>query len=201
MLISHLLPLRFDAERLRADLERILPGEWTAHFNRDYYEGAWKALALRSTSGRANQIFRAPDDCKVAVDTPLLERCAYLREVLAAFECPVLTARLLSLGPGSKIKEHEDFFLGLEYGLVRVHIPITTNPRVEFIVGGQALSMRPGEAWYIDFSLPHHVTNHSEEDRVHLVLDCTINAWLDAMIPFEIDSEAFAGAGGADGCT
>ncbi len=184
MLSSYKLPLAFDAESLKEDLERILPDEWVAHFNKGYYQGEWKGLALRSTTGRANQLFTPPQDTMEAADTAILGRCHYFQRVLAAFECPIRGARLLSLGPGSKILEHQDYFLGIEDGLIRIHIPVATDLRVEFFVDNRRLVMMEGEAWYIDFGLPHRVHNFSDKDRVHLVIDCRVNAWLVGMIPF-----------------
>jgi hypothetical protein len=151
--------------------------------------GEWKGLALRSTSGRANQLHRPPNDTSPATDTPILDRCSYFREVLAAFKCPILLARLLKLSPGSKIREHVDYFLGLEDGLLRIHVAVATDPRVQFFVDNQKLVLSEGEAWYIDFSLPHRVSNHSDQDRVHLVIDCVVNDWLLALIPFNGEAQ------------
>jgi quercetin dioxygenase-like cupin family protein len=184
MLLCHRLPFDFDSDALKTDLDALQPGDWTRHFNRDYYEGEWKGIALRSTSGRANQLYRAPNDDAPPLDTPLLARCPNLHAALERFECPLVTTRLLSLAPGSKIREHTDDFLGPEYGLVRLHVPITTDPRVNFHVGGERLHMGGGEVWYIDFSRPHRVENGGDDDRVHLVIDCRVNDWLLAMIPF-----------------
>lgn len=52
--------------------------------------------------------------------------------------------------------------------------------------------MVEGQAWYIDFSLPHRVSNMGDEDRVHLVMDCGVDEWLETMIPFtcEVQSQA-----------
>ena len=183
MFSTYQLPFNFDADALRADLDQVLPEEWRPHFNRGYYEGEWKALALRSTTGQAKEIYRAPNDTREAIETIVLSRCVYFQKVLNAFECPILTARLMSLGPGSRILEHEDFFLGFEYGSIRIHIPITTDRRVEFFLAGERLQMKEGEAWYIDFGRPHRVNNLSDQNRVHLVIDCTVNEWLRALFP------------------
>lgn len=184
ILSSYKLPFAFDVAPLKADLERIAPGEWVPHFNRGYYEGDWKGLALRSTTGRANQLSTFAHETADTSDTPVLDRCAAFRNVLAAFECPIHSARLLSLGPGAKILEHTDDFLGGEDGLIRVHIPVATDERVEFFVDGHRLVLMEGEAWCIDFSLPHRINNGSDKDRVHLVIDCRVNAWLEGLIPF-----------------
>lgn len=184
MVNCHKLAFAFESELLKTDLGKIHTDDWVPHFNRQYYEGEWKALALRSASGRANQIYQPPNEISAAIDTPVLARCPYFRQVLNMFECSLLAARLLSLGPGSKIREHEDYFLGFEYGLIRIHIPISTEPRVEFFVGNERLDMKEGEAWYIDFGLPHRINNLSDRDRVHLVVDCIVNDWLKEIIPF-----------------
>jgi Aspartyl/Asparaginyl beta-hydroxylase len=181
--VSYKLPLIFEAALLKADLEQILATDWVRHFNRQYYEGAWRGVALRASSGRANQLYTPAQETADAIDTPVLDRCPYFRQVLAAFACPIHTARLLSLEPGSKILEHTDDFLSGEDGLLRVHIPITTDERVDFFVGGERLMMNEGEAWCIDFSLPHHVTNGSDKDRSHLVIDCRVNDWLKRLLP------------------
>lgn len=184
MLITHKLPLSFDAARLQADLGGLSADDWTPHFNQDYYEGEWKGLALCSTTGRANQLTWLPTDAPFATETPLLTRCPYFREVLGAFKCQFTGARLLSLSPGSKILEHCDYFLGLQYGTLRIHVPVTTDSRVDFVVNHERLEMQAGEVWYIDFTRPHSVNNYSDRERVHLVVDCTVNDWLVSMMPF-----------------
>ena len=108
MLVSYKLPLAFNAEFLKAGLEPICSDEWVAHFNKGYYEGQWKGLALLSPTGRATQLTRLPTEKRPATDTAILAKCAYFQEVLAAFKCPISLARLLSLGPGAKIREHQD---------------------------------------------------------------------------------------------
>lgn len=183
MLTSYRLPLEFDPQLLQRDLSQIPTHEWVPHFNKPYYEGQWKALALRSTTGRTKQVYRSPVEMREALETPTLTRCQYFQRVLDSFACPVLAARLLSLGPGSRIREHEDHHIGPGYDQLRFHIPVITDPSVEFFINNQRLVMREGEAWYVDFSLPHRVENLSDRERVHLVIDCRMNSWIRKMIP------------------
>lgn len=183
MAVPHLkLPLVFDRVRLRQDLDGLRDGDWSPHFNQRQYEGEWSGVPLRSTPRAHVPLYPDPTSNEF-VDLPVLDRCPYLREVLAAFDCPLTFVRLLKLGPGSNIREHRDHCLSYEDGEVRIHIPVQTNPDVEFVVDGQALPLREGEAWYINFNLPHRIFNGSTTDRVHLVIDCRLNAWLDAMFP------------------
>ena len=111
-------------------------------------------------------------------DTPFLEQCPYVRELIASFPCPLQAVRFLRLGPGGSIREHTDYNLSLDDGEIRLHIPVRTNPDVAFIVGGQRVVMGEGECWYHNFNLPHSVENRGAVERVHLTLDCAVDAWL-----------------------
>jgi hypothetical protein len=42
--------------------------------------------------------------------------------------------------------------------------------------------MKEGEYWYLDLGKPHRVENRSEQDRIHLVVDCVLNGWLRQII-------------------
>ncbi|MFP6744385.1 MAG: aspartyl/asparaginyl beta-hydroxylase domain-containing protein, partial [Alphaproteobacteria bacterium] len=45
------------------------------------------------------------------------------------------------------------------------------NDKVVFVVGGEAMSMKPGEMWEINNLREHFVDNGSEENRIHLIMD------------------------------
>lgn len=176
------LPLTFDVEGLEADLLRIGSEEWISHFNDRYYEGEWSGVALRAIDGDSERIYPDPANAESYGDTPLLARCASIREVIATLECPVRSARLLKLGAGARILEHRDNSLALEDGEIRLHVPITTSPLVDFYLNGERIEMKPGECWYINANLPHRVDNRSYTDRVHLVIDCKVDEWVRMLI-------------------
>ncbi|MBO9710490.1 MAG: aspartyl/asparaginyl beta-hydroxylase domain-containing protein [Caulobacter sp.] len=174
------LPMTFRPERLRADLEALAAVDWTAHFVRQNYEGNWSALPLRSPAGETHPIRMINPDPAAThfVDTALLDATPYFRSVIETFACPVRVARLMRLTPGSVIKEHSDPDLDAEAGVARIHVPITTNPDVEFKVNGAPVAMAPGETWYLRLSDPHTVANRGQTDRIHLVIDMEVDAWL-----------------------
>jgi hypothetical protein len=178
MQTSFPLSVKFDVTRLQADLDRILAGDYVPHFNTGIYQGDWSAVPLRSIGGRANHIYPDPTAKQSFADTPLLERCSYLREVLAFFACPQQAVRFLRLKAGSIVKPHRDHELGFDDGEVRLHIPVRTNPDVIFMLDGKRVVMAEGECWYNDFNLVHSVENRGTTDRVHLVIDCVVNEWL-----------------------
>lgn len=168
------LPFTFDIKRLKADLETFSAEDWTPHFNQSYYEGDWSGIPLRAAKNSHLAIY--PDPAAEGFeDTELMLRCEYIPEVLKTFECELETVRFLQLGAGAKILEHRDYMLGFENGVARVHIPVQTNPQVEFRLDGEILQMQEGEAWYLNFNLPHSVNNNGATPRTHLVIDCLVN--------------------------
>ena len=178
------LPLAFDPGWLARDLERIGGQGWTDHVVRQNYEGDWTVLPLRAPAGETHPVRMVyPDPMATAfADTSLLDRTPYFRAVLARFQCPLRTVRLMRLAPGSVIKTHEDGGLDPESGLARIHIPILTSAEVEFLLNGRPVVMAPGSAWYLRLSDPHQVANRGARDRVHLVVDTAMNDWLLEML-------------------
>jgi hypothetical protein len=174
------MPFSFDPGPLKADVERVAAGDWVAHFNSGYYEDGWSGVALRSVGGVATNLY--PDPNADFADSPLMDRCPNVRAALASFQCPLRAVRLLKLAVGSSIREHRDPSLGYEDGQVRFHVPITSNPDVDFFLDAHRVEMKAGECWYLDLSLPHWVENHGSTDRVHLVIDCDVNEWLRKII-------------------
>jgi len=164
----------FDAAPLVAEALAFDESEWRRHFNKAYYDGDWSYVSLRTPYGR---LPAAPDPTGTApwADTPYLDRCPAIRRVLAEIACETRSVRLLRLGPGARILEHEDHNIGVDYGFVRLHIPVTTGPGVEFVLAGQSVPMAPGECWYLDVLNAHSVVNSGLGPRIHLVVDCVID--------------------------
>jgi hypothetical protein len=172
------LPLHFDVPSLAFEAAEIPPESWVPHFNQGIYDGSWTGVALRSVGGAAMQLYPDPSANAAFMDTELLDRCPALRSALAQFCCPVMAARLLALAPGAVIKEHRDLRLRWEDGEVRIHVAIATDDEVEFVLDGHTIDLGPGEAWYLDLTLPHRAANRSGRTRVHLVVDCVVDDWL-----------------------
>ncbi|TNE67505.1 MAG: hypothetical protein EP344_01995 [Bacteroidetes bacterium] len=173
------LPLAFDPDLLAQDLATCDAVVWSQHFNTNDYEGDWQALALRSATGAPDAII--PIEIDTYQDTELLQSCPYFKAILEQFECPLDAVRLLSLAPGSHIKLHRDHGLSYEQGCFRLHIPILTDPGLDFIVADTRLDMKPGSCWYANFDLPHRLEHRGRSRRVHLVIDGRRNAWTDAL--------------------
>ena len=72
--------------------------------------------------------------------------------------------------------------LAFEKGEARLHFPVITNPDIEFYCENERIFLQEGECWYLNANLPHRVSNPSNNDRIHLVVDCTVSDWLTDII-------------------
>jgi hypothetical protein len=177
------LPFGFDPAPLVADLARIGPDEWIEQTIRSNYEGGWDIVPLRAAAGETHplKLIYADPVATDFADTAWLDRLPGFRAALARFECPLRSVRLMRLTAGSRIREHCDD-LDAEVGTLRLHVPVTTSPDVDFRLGGSRVAMAPGSVWYLRLSDPHSVANRGGTDRIHLVLDATVNDWLARML-------------------
>jgi hypothetical protein len=192
------LPLRFDAGRLAAEALALPAGAWVPHFNTAIYQGDWSGVALRAAPSAPLALY--PDPTASAADhaaTADLARCPAVATALADLRCPLLSARLLRLGPGARILAHRDHALSAAHGEVRLHVPLTSPPGTGFTLDGAEVVMAPGECWYLDLTLPHTAHNPAESPRIHLVIDCVVDAWLAAFL----EAPASAGASSTVRCS
>lgn len=176
------LLLPFDAAAMQKELSAAMD-EWTPHFNKFYYDGSWTVLALRSPGGNHGNIIPDLMGTNAAYqDTLYMEHFTSVKKLLATINCPLLAVRFLNLQAGAVIKQHRDIELAFEKGEARLHFPVITNPAVEFYCEDERVYLKEGECWYLNANLPHRVSNNSDTDRIHLVVDCTVNDWLERMI-------------------
>jgi hypothetical protein len=171
------LPLRFDVAPMYAEIASLGDACWHAHFNAGYHDGGWSGMAMRAYDGDATTLYNDPA-ADAAIDTPLLASCPALAAALGAVACPIRSVRVLRLAAGAVIREHRDAGLRYEEGEARLHIPIVTNAAVDFVLDGDRHVMEAGECWYVNVDLPHRVNNRGNSERIHLVIDCVVDAWL-----------------------
>lgn len=184
-----LLAPSFDAERLQAELGVLTGDTWRRQ--RTYTEagaaaefpGDWRVLPLRSPGGDAARTDAGGPGLLPFRDTRWLEHVPYFAEVLRAVPARLRCARLMALGPGASVGTHRDTPMGFAKGLVRVHVPVTTNDNAVLVLDGETHRWQPGTCWYGDFSRPHSIANTGETDRVHLVLDCAVTRELYEALP------------------
>lgn len=78
-----------------------------------------------------------------------------------------MAAKLLS---GGKITPHMDSHPSFHAGH-RIHVPISTNPRVRFMIDGRPYRFAVGQAYEINNQKNHSVMNKGDEDRITFIFD------------------------------
>ena len=82
----------------------------------------------------------------------------------------VLRAMVVRLPARARIAPHRDKHDSFRQSH-RIHVPLTTNPRVRFLVDGVPHSLAAGRAFEINNQKPHSVMNNGATDRVHFIFD------------------------------
>ena len=178
-----------DFPNLREDVLRLAEsGQWLNHVNQKDYHGQWQVMPLRGLTCHNNahpllQAFEIScDNPQDYMDYPVMEQVPGVGNLLAQLGCGVLSARLMKLAPGSRISPHRDHGLCFSKGQVRLHLSLVSDEQVTFTVDGKVVPIYEGELWYINADKLHSVVSHSKENRIHLVVDCLSNEWLQTMI-------------------
>ena len=82
----------------------------------------------------------------------------------------IIRAMAARLQAGGVIKPHNDKHPSFHHGH-RIHIPISSNPRVRFMIDGRPQRMQIGNVYEINNQKQHSVMNKGSEGRVNFIFD------------------------------
>ncbi len=82
----------------------------------------------------------------------------------------IIRAMAARLFAGGRIIPHRDAHPSFAAGH-RIHVPISTNPRVRFMIDGRPCPMEIGQAYEINNQKVHSVMNKGETDRINFIFD------------------------------
>ncbi len=82
----------------------------------------------------------------------------------------VIRAVAASLTAGGNIKAHTDLHQSFHCAH-RIHVPITTNPKVWFTIDGRPYQLKVGRAYEVNNQKQHSVANKGTEDRITFIFD------------------------------
>jgi hypothetical protein len=164
-----------------------------------YNAGAWGSLSLRGfwpddpTRGSkpaemADAYKKAhPEDADRECDwTVMTELCPTITSWVKSLPWSPERVRIVRLaGGGGELERHTDGTRNRDF--TRLHIPLITNPKAKlhnWTLDGDHLQtwLEPWGAYYLDTRKPHAVTNTSDDDRIHLVVDLHSSESLHSLI-------------------
>ncbi|MBV7674171.1 aspartyl/asparaginyl beta-hydroxylase domain-containing protein [Streptomyces halstedii] len=181
----------FDSVRLAAELAAVTAHTWNVQRTHTYGGQVglpaaidWRVLPLRSLGGDPERTDPGGPGPLPFAPTHWLSQLPYLGQILDAVPAPLNAVRLMALGPGAVSDPHRDPKYRLDRGIVRLHIPVVTDPGAVLVLDGVEHCWQPGTLWYGDFSREHLVRNTSQRvTRVHVVIDALLTADLAAWFP------------------
>lgn len=179
-----MLDVDVELPRLVADVASVPADEWQPHTEASVDQSISKltdvgaaVLSLRAAHGDPRRTDPGlPGEPYSA--TPILSHLSAFAELLDDLPCTLMSARLFRLAPGGTVKPHRDPFIGMEYGKVRLHVPVQTEPSVLMRFGEHAEHWEAGYLWYGPFGGVHEVDHSGTGDRVHLIVDCHVTRGL-----------------------
>lgn len=87
--------------------------------------------------------------------------------------------RIQAIAGGGDLGQHRERIIAIpnreQHYKLRFHLPIITNPGVQFDMEGETFRMSEGSVYLFNQYCMHGVTNNGTELRVHLVFDCYLN--------------------------
>ena len=158
------LPLKFDPALIAAETGKLDEAHWRPHPSGLPGNSALPLVTVDGDPRRGDEL------CGPMRPTPALEGCPYTRQVLASLDAVVGRVRLMRLSGGAEVKPHVDTN-HYWHERVRVHVPVLTNPSVQFFCGDAQVHMAAGECWIFDTWRLHRVVNGADATRIHLVID------------------------------
>lgn len=82
----------------------------------------------------------------------------------------IIRAMAAKLLTGGRINPHFDSHKTFRRSH-RIHVPITTNSRVRFMIDGRPFRLNVGEAYEVNNQKTHSVMNSGTEDRITFIFD------------------------------
>ena len=194
-----LKPLSLGFEEITNKIQKQLEEmeiEYTNHYSNYNKAKSWSAISLRGYKNDYRFITKPvemnkkwkeenKDEVFEMQDTDWRQKFPLVEKILDVFETEIHRVRFMKLKPGGgELERHTDQVdpdVGITDGkLMRIHIPIKTNEKVEFTswstTGSKVIAnMEEGSCWYLDIRKPHMAINNGNDWRTHLVIDVVAN--------------------------
>jgi len=168
-------PLELDRTRVDRDLAAVDRFGYIDSYD-EFVCGSWRTCMLRNASGDGDdgeiRDYEGP-----AQLTEHGHKTPYLTDLIdERFDTNRLRfARVTRLAAGSVVVPHRDY-VELARPLVRIHVPLATDPHAYASELETIYHMAAGEAWFLDATTVHSIANFADLPRIHLLLDFTADS-------------------------
>lgn len=149
----------------------------------DYDDHGVIIVPLKNPGGDVHNNYSDRAGLKDWEYTSFIEHTPYLKRIIEDLPGRVNCARLFTLIPGGDFARHVDPGVGIAYGFMRFHIPITTNPQSILCFEGEEITWQPGGLYFADFLEPHWGYNKGNANRTHLLVDIELSPALLELFP------------------
>jgi hypothetical protein len=173
-----------DRQLIASMAEEILATEisWTENYSK-YHSSGWKTVALYNESGKSEQ--NDLKDC-VAIPTELLLKLPTVSKFLSSCAFDYMWVRLLRMEPGTYLWEHTDYGDLEDRPRLRLHLPITTDKEAYIVQPEANVHLSLGYIWKLDPRNARHAAfNAGVSPRIHMVMDCYVNPYLEDLVAKE----------------
>jgi hypothetical protein len=123
-----------------------------------FCDNAWPELAVRREAGW---------DRLANVAVPVMQDIIRRHYPPGGTIIRAMAAKLLA---GANITPHFDAHMTFRASH-RIHIPLTTNSRVRFMIDGRPYQFEVGQAYELNNQLTHSVMNTGQKDRINFIFD------------------------------
>ena len=172
------IPLRelgnFDSTALRGAILQQDKAAWHEdQYRQDQYEvhRQTESIVLLFTDGTDwpnSEVRREPGWDRLAdVAVPLMHQIIDKHYPKGGTIIRAMAAKLLA---GGRIDPHIDTHRSFHCGH-RIHVPITANPRVRFMIDGHPYQFKVGEVYELNNQKKHSVMNKGGDDRITIIFD------------------------------
>jgi hypothetical protein len=194
-----------ELEQIRKELQSFT--SWADHYSSYNKRQSWSAFAIRGYDAADPNFIIKPHEMSQKWKQENEPRLKDKSEWTVAADKFPFTKKLVEAKFGGSVPDRVRFMrltkgkgelarhaditdreAGIQPGkVVRLHIPIYTNPNVIFnswTHKGErtVVNMSEGSLWYLDVRKPHTAVNQGEEDRIHLVMDFYASEQLSSFI-------------------
>lgn len=136
-------------------------------------DGAVKIIPLITMDGKPSNVSGFSTGPEFLA-TPFLDACPTIKNFLHSLPGRKFSCRVSILEGESEILPHRDFFRSLEFGVVRLHLPLKTNKSITFNFNDKRIFLEKGYLHYVDISQIHFLNNPTLAERMHLIIDLEI---------------------------